>query len=210
MCKECYLMRLPSCVDSIKLSLGLTEGDAVSWRLSSYKQVYTGTSIVDADGAIVLQHASFSEALFIPAEGAFIFTVTQINDESFTCDTYPITICEEDYPCIAIRFEQAEAQEIIPPPEPPVCPPQFIVVKTDTEKPTAGTPIGFEAVPTNFTPNFYRWYYVDLFDNSLTLILSTTDTATDSFTVGSYTVVCLAFGDDKEQYLFNSIDISVA
>jgi hypothetical protein len=74
-------------------------------------------SIVLPDGSVTLNHAAFSEALFIPAEGVFVFTIESINEEPSQpiCDLIPIVICEAIYPCIGISFAQQASYGEAPP-----------------------------------------------------------------------------------------------
>ncbi len=206
-CSACFPLVLPSCTDSITLSLGLTPLDVIYWKLSSYKKSYLGQSIVLPDGSLVLNHIAFSEALFIPAEGVFVFTIESVNSEPTQpiCDLIPLVVCETEYPCIGITF--SEQQGYSAPPE-PVCPPKFVVVKTTNLTPPVFGKAYFEAEFTGFTPGTLRWFYVNNSTNVLTFIPQTTPDITTGFgSVGVYTVICMAFGDDKEEYLFNSVTV---
>jgi hypothetical protein len=210
-CQECFSITLYGCTDSVEVPTGITGGFPVFWKLESYKQVYFGSNTPNAFGILTLTNDAFSPALFIESEGEFVFTILSVDEppQNPQCEPIMIEVCEVNYPCVSISFKQS-AVAFSPSPEPPICPPVFVVVKTESLTPIIFQKAYFWAEPTNFTPTIYRWFYVNNATNALTPIPETTDSFFTIFSaIGEYTVICLAFGADKEEYLFNSITVKV-
>jgi hypothetical protein len=210
-CQECFSITLYGCTDTVEIPTGITGGLTVFWKLESYKNAYFGSNTTNPVGILTLTNDAFSPALFIESEGEFVFTILSVDEppQNPQCEPIMIEVCEVNYPCVSVSFKQS-AVAFSPSPEPPICPPAFVVVKTETLTPIIFQKAYFTAEPTGFTPTVYRWFYVDNSTGAIVPIFQNTDSINTIFSAfGEYTVVCLAFGNDKEEYLFNSITIKV-
>jgi len=105
-CSECYNYITDACPSSgFTLPTGLSDGTEISWEIEDkFGAKYKGNGIINSDEEIEIPVTGFPEGLFNAHAGIFIFKILGVNGNDDLCEGIDITICEEDYSCIAFSF----------------------------------------------------------------------------------------------------------
>jgi hypothetical protein len=108
-CSECYQYITDACPDTeLELPTGLSDGTEITWEIEDkFGAKWRGTGTVDVDGNISIPVSGFPEGMFNPHAGIFILRVLGVEgDDDTLCEGIDLTICDQDFSCIAFSFTE--------------------------------------------------------------------------------------------------------
>lgn len=107
-CGDCYQFITDACPeDVLELPTGLADGTEIHWEITDkFGHKYRGSGNVNSDENIEIDVSGFPEGSFTQHSGIFTFEILSIDEAPpiVNCAPVPLTICEEDYSCIAFSF----------------------------------------------------------------------------------------------------------
>jgi len=109
-CGDCYQYITDACPDSIlEIPTGLSDGTEAWWEITDkFGHKYRGAGTVNSEGALEIPVDQFPEGMFNPHAGIFTLEIQSIDEAPANpvCTPIPLTICEEDFSCIAFSFAE--------------------------------------------------------------------------------------------------------